>query len=134
MTDTSNYTITFTPEYCEEVFYNALCNGLGYFQEYGVALEYDQNEYKATKEESMMINPCYEEVLMQMLRTGKKLWITDYENGDDDLNVNITLETVRERVNKIPDWVKIAFIEEQDDATSADIVLQTVAFGEVIFA
>jgi predicted butyrate kinase (DUF1464 family) len=71
---------------------------------------------------------------MQMLRDGNKLWFTDYENDDESLNVTFTLETIHERVNKIPNWVKMELIEEQDDAGTADVVLQTVAYGEVIFA
>jgi hypothetical protein len=132
MIDTSNFTTTFTTEYCEEIFYNSLCNGLDYVQGYGIILEYDQNEYKASK--AKLESPCYEDVLMQMLRDGNKLWFTDYENDDESLNVTITLETIHERVNKIPDWVKACIIEENDDATTADVVIQTVAYGEVIFA
>ena len=131
MIDSSNYTAEFTEKYCEHIFHDALCNGLDYVQGYGIVLEYNKDEYKASK--TKLESPCYEDVLMQMLRDGYKLRFVDYENSDDDLNVDITLKTVHERVNKIPDWVKIDFINEQTDATSADIVLQTVAYNEIIF-
>ena len=131
MIDSSNFTLEFTQEYCERIFHDALCNGLDYVRGYGILLEYNEDEYKISKEK--LESPCYEDVLMQMLRDGYKLRFVDYENGDDDLNVDITLGTVRERVNKIPDWVKSQLIDEQDDAETADIVLQTVVYGEIIF-
>lgn len=131
MIDTSNFTTTFTTEYCEEIFYNSLCNGLDYVQEYGVRLIHSDFEYNMSKVK--LTDPCYEDVLMQMLRDGYELYFVDYDNGDESLNVTITLETVRERVNKIPDWVKACIIDERDDATTADVVIQTVAYGEVIF-
>jgi len=131
MIKSSNFTTTFTPEYCEKIFHDALCNGLDYVQGYGIVLEYDENEYKKTR--ASMTNPCYEDVLMEMLRNGYKLYFTDYENDDDSLNVEITLNTVRERVNKLPHWAKLQLIEEQDDADTADAVLQTVAYDDIIF-
>jgi hypothetical protein len=131
MIESSNFKTEFTQEYCEHVFHDALCNGLDYVQGYGIILEYDANEYKEAK--SKLESPCYEDVLMQILRDGNKLYFTDYENDDDSLNVEITLETVRERVNKLPHWAKLQLIEEQDDADTADAVLQTVAYDDIIF-
>lgn len=131
MINTSNFTTEFTPEYCEEIFYNSLCNGLDYVQGYGIRLEYDEDQYRLSR--SKLDSPCYEDILMQMLRDGYKLWFVDHENDDDSLTTEITLETIRERVNKIPDHIKIEIIEECDDATTADAVLQTVAYNEIIF-
>ena len=50
--------ITLTPEESETYFHNALCNGLGYIQNYGVYLDYYKQEYEQAKAKlALLSNP-----------------------------------------------------------------------------
>ena len=131
--------ITLTNEESELYFYNSLCNGIGQLNGYGISLEYESEDYdrakrilKAEKDESEAI--CYEDVLMQILRNGDKLRINDEEGGEDsEQNVSITLADVHARVKETPFSHLTNMIEENDDAETADVILQTVFFQDIIF-
>ena len=112
----------------EEYFYNAVCNGLGELSYYDLELDYDDDEYKAAK--AKVTNPCWEDVLMEMLRSGNKLWIVDQ---NDDERHPITLDLIHERVQETPHRHLMDMINENDDATTADCIIQTVIYGEVIY-
>lgn len=121
----------------EEYFYNALCNALGsgYMRGYGLVLEVDQTEYSAAKNALKLFEPtstpCYEDILMQVLREGGTLTFIDEE--DEDSVYPITLAEVHERVSKTPLDHLLDMIKENDDACTADVILQTVFFNDVIF-
>jgi hypothetical protein len=114
----------------EEYFFNALCNGLGYVESgYGLELIYDEKDYK--KAQSALSAPCYEDVLMEILRTGGQLIMRDHGGGDDD--VYITLQQVYDNMDKVdPKWI-LQMHNEEDDAVTADVIIQTVFLGEVIY-
>ena len=122
--------ITLTPQESEEYFFNAMCNGLGYVQDYGLGLDYEQTEYKAAKEK--LTNPCYEDVLMQMLRDGGTLTLVD-EECDGEYTRTIALKEVHERVQNTDIRHLMDMVNGYDDATTADVILQSVFFNEVIF-
>ena len=126
-----NCQITLTPEASETVFYEALCNGLGYFEHYGIRLQHSDFEYNQSK--MKLENPCYEDVLMQMLRDGYKLYFNDVENDDRYYDRTITLKDIHEKVSKIPFRNLSNILEENSDAEDADAVIQTVLYDEVIF-
>jgi len=127
--------IQLTKEESEKYFYNALCNGLGELTYYGLDLRYSKQEYTEAKKMLELMNPqniiCYEDVLMEMLKLGKGLYILDTE---DDSVYDITLEKVHERVQNTHYGHLIDMINEQDDSITADHILQTVIYGEVLFA
>lgn len=124
--------IILTEEECIEMFYNALCNGMTAIGDYGIELDWDQDEYDMAKYQ--LTNPCYEDVLIQMLKNGGKIQVTDTEGGEDsEYNVTITLKDVIERVPKAPMRHLVDMLSEKDDATTADVILQTVFYEEVIF-
>jgi|688.fasta_scaffold376501_2 hypothetical protein len=140
MMDKKGFKITLTPELSEELFFNALCNGLGYMcSGYGLRFEYNKADYKTAKlklatrtsDYSEFQAICYEDVLMQILRDGNKLSIVD-EEGDED-TVCITLADVHARVQNAPSRHILDMINEHDDAVTADVILQTVFLGEVIY-
>jgi hypothetical protein len=56
----------------------------------------------------------------------------DHE-GDGDMTQSITMKEVHERVEKTPLFNITNIHEGHDDASDADVVLQTVFFEEVIF-
>jgi hypothetical protein len=129
--------IILTPQESEEYFYNALCNGLGYVQGYGLDLRYDEQAYKDAKLKLQSLKPnetiCYEDVLMQILRDGGKLNLFDEEEQLDNEDNYITLEDVHERVANTQTNHLFDMIEGRDDADTADVILQTTFLGEIIF-
>jgi hypothetical protein len=126
--------INLTHEESEAHFYNAICNGLGELRYYDLELDYDAKEYKAAKQQLSDKQPdnqaCWEDVLMEMLRSGNTLWIVD---SNDDERHPITLDLVHERVQQTPTRHLMNAINENDDATTADCIIQTVIYGEVIY-
>ena len=123
-------TVNLTTTESEEYFYNALCNGLSYISDYGLAVDFEKSEYDAAKKK--LNNPCYEDVFMQILRDGGTLTLVD-EEGEGDMTRTITLHDVHERVPKTEISHLMDMIKENDDATTADVILQTVFFNEIIF-
>jgi hypothetical protein len=126
--------ITLTPQESEEYFLNSLCNGLGYIESgYGLELTYDEYEFQQAKKtlNDMNESSCYEDVLMQILKDGKRLSLVDLE-GDEETH-SITLHDVHERVKNTPIMHLMNMINEEDDAVTADVILQTVFLNEVIY-
>ena len=123
-------TITLTPTESEEYFYNALCNGVDYIRGYGLAMDFKKEEYAAAK--SKLNSPCYEDVFMQILRDGGSLTIVD-EECDGEYTRTITLNDIHERVPKTEIRHLMDMVNENDDAITADVILQTVFFNEIIF-
>ena len=126
--------INLTHEESEAHFYNAICNGLGELRYYDLELDYDAKEYKAAKQQLSDKQPdtqaCWEDVLMEMLRSNNTLWIVD---PNDSERHPITLDLVHERVQQTPTRHLMNAINENDDATTADCIIQTVIYGEVIY-
>lgn len=127
--------IKLSPEESEEYFYNALCNGAGYVQCHGISIDAESDiQYQEAKIKLKNEKPgtviCIEDVWMEVLRMGKKLKLTD-EEGDD--HRTIELKDVHDRVQKTPLYHLEAMIEEQDDADTADAILQTVFLEEIIY-
>ena len=125
--------IKLSKEESEEYFYNALCNGLGYISGYGLELDNDSEYINAQKRlnDKGVKGICYEDVLMEVLRGGDQLTLVDYE-GDEE-RFSITLDDVHNKVQKVPVSHLLDMVEERDDAVTADVILQTVFLGEVIF-
>lgn len=116
-------------------FHNALCNGLHYLSQYGCEIEYNEHDYRKAKEK-LQIDPsitsvCYEDVLIQILEDGKTLICRDTENGCDDSV--ITIDDVYERLPLTPMRHLLNMVNEQDDADTADAILQTVFYEDIIF-
>jgi hypothetical protein len=68
---------------------------------------------------------------MEILRLGGKLVLVDEENGMGDKA--ITLKDVHTKVAKTPLRHLMDAINENDDGDTADCIIQTVFYGEVIF-
>jgi hypothetical protein len=126
--------INLTHEESEAHFYNAICNGLGELRYYDLELDYDNKEYKAAKQQLNNKQPdtqaCWEDVLMEMLRSNNTLWIVDQNDSERH---PITLDLVHERVQQTPVNHLMNAINENDDATTADCIIQTVVYGDVIY-
>lgn len=128
--------IILEPQESEEMFHNALCNGLSYISGYGLVLETDEQDYQAAKQSLKQKNPdqgiCYEDVLLEVLRLGKTLSLID-EEGDGENNSTISLSDVHERVSQTPIRFLTDMITENDDAETADVIIQTVFYQDIIF-
>ena len=120
----------------EEIFFNAMCNGLGYITGYGLELDYEEEEYSAAKaaikKKRVFKEPCIEDVLMEILKRGGSLTLVDVEL-DGEYTSTITLKDVHKRVAQTPTDHLLDMINENDDACTADVVLQTVFFQDIIF-
>jgi hypothetical protein len=122
--------IKLTKKESEEYFHNALCNGLSEMGGYGLTFDYVSSEYKKSREK--LTNPCFEDVLMQMLRDGYKITFID-EECDGEYTSSIGMKEIHERVAKTPIQHLTDMINENDDAVTADVILQSVFFDAVIF-
>lgn len=131
--------IILTHQESEQYFYNALCNGLGEMSGYGLELEYNGkhslNEYDIAKQHLLdegKTGICYEDVLMQILKDGNTLTMVDIE-GDGEYTRSITLQDVHNKVQNTQFGHLMSMINECDDAITADVILQTVFFDEIVF-
>lgn len=110
----------------EDYFYNALCNGLGYIESYGLILDFDKDAYDKARKDG----DCIEDVFMQMLRNGDTLTLVDTE-GDESWT--ITLGNIHWRMNQVPQRHLLDMMNENDDAITADAILQYVFMQDIIF-
>lgn len=118
----------------EEIFFNAMCNGLGYVTGYGLELDYKQEDYAAAKAalKEKGESPCIEDVLMEILKRGGGITLVDVE-CEGEYTRTITLKDVHERVSQAPANHILDMVNEQDDACTADVILQSVFFQDIIF-
>lgn len=147
--------LTLTKEGSEEFFHTALCNGLSEISSYGLELTFKKADYKEAKETlkakiakgdvphtmnwfesdkkaGIKPEPCYEDVLMEILANGKKLSLKDHDNGMGTKSV--ALKDIHERIALTPLRHLMEYINETGgDAITADVVLQTVFYKDVIF-
>lgn len=147
--------IKLTKEESEKYFHSALCNGAGYIGGHGLELDYKEKDYKEAKKSlqekidkgeipHFVYHPdymkkkgekpeiCREDVWMEILSIGKKLKMIDHE-GEGEYTREITLADVHERVQKTDPDHLLDMVNENDDAVTADVIIQQVFFNEVIF-
>ena len=128
-------TVKLTPTESETIFHNALCNGLGYVEGYGIELDFNKQDYARAAtflKQGATDTICYEQVLMQILKDGKKLTMIDHE-CEGEYTRSITIKDVHKRVSQPPIRHLMNMINEEDDAETADVVIQSVFFKDVIF-
>lgn len=123
--------VQLTHKESEDIFHTALCDSLGYTCGYGLELEYEAKAYQEAK--SKLESPCYEDILLQLLKDGGTLTLVDIEN-DGDMTSTINIQDVHERVQNAPIQNIIDIQEGEGDAITADNILQTVFFSEIVFA
>lgn len=117
---------------------NLLSDGLHYIADYGIDLTYSKKDYELAKENCILLSPCWEDVLTQMLIDGKKLTFLDIE-GDGDMNADLTLESIDNGLKTLygvnPTFTNAVndFLEENGDAETCDTILQYLLYGEVVF-
>lgn len=121
-------------EKSEELFFNALCNIGNYMQGYGLVFTIDRKAYETARNHPAQNGKVqyFEDVIMNALRNGAELKIID-EEGEGEYNSSITLSDIHERVPKTPLRSLMEMIEERDDVSTADVLLQTVFFNKIVF-
>jgi hypothetical protein len=143
--------VKLSKEKSEVFFHSALCNGLGELASYGLQLDFNPDDYKKASKNlrermekgefppeasdydrtSKKITICYEDVLMELLRSGKSMKIIDSEGA---YTRRLTIKMVHDRVQNTPISHLIEYINDTGgDAITADVILQTVLFGKIIF-
>jgi len=115
-----------------DIFHTSLCNvyGTGYFNGYGLEFIWDEDEYKKAKEN--LQSPCFEDVILQIIKDGGTLGVLDHE-CDGEYNAHINEAIILDRMDQVPPQRLLNIINEEDDIDDADAVLQTLLYGEVIF-
>ena len=118
-------------EELENVIYNCLCDavGTGYLGGYGLTEDLEALNYNKYRAEG----DCFEDVVMKALRAGEAFHVID-EEGDGEYNASFTLAEARERLSS----EKIALdimdvVNEMGDVITADSIIQTALYGEIIF-
>jgi hypothetical protein len=125
-------TINLTPQESEQMFYDSMCNvfGTGYHEGYGLELTYSKKDYESAK--TKLTSPCWEDVLLQILKDGGKLTLVDLE-CDGEYTKSITLKDVHQKVCKTPLKFLMSVIEETGDVVTSDVIIQTVFYDDIIF-
>ena len=128
-------TMVIEPLKAEELFHTALCNGLGELSGYGFEYRIDRGARSKARsilqEEFGDKTVYFEDVLLQVLRQGDSIFFIDIEGGDEE--TELTLPMVHERMAMVPESDLHAILNEEDDACTADAIIQTVLFGEIIY-
>lgn len=128
--------VILTEKESEDMFYNALCNGMSELNSYGVRLISRKGTYAQAKQNLLDkygedAGICLEDVWMQILRDGNELIFVDEEDTEDPKRIK--LSDVHNKVCNTP-FRHLADMQlEQDDACTADAILQTVIYGEILF-
>ncbi len=106
------------------ILYNALCNGMFYFDSYGIHTKIvNPNAYKAIDTD------IREDRMIKYIADG---WVIEILDGDETVG-NLGLDNLEANFDKVPKGTILDFLQENDDADTADIFLQTIAFGEVVY-
>lgn len=122
--------ISLTPIESEDYFLDALCNGLHELSNYGIELDFSDNEFKLSRASLEIKSPCFEDILMQMLRDG---YILDFIDTESEETTPVTIYDVHARVQTTDTRHLFNMINGQGDAITSAVILQTVIYGDVIF-
>jgi hypothetical protein len=127
--------IQLTDGFKKEILLNSLCNGLGQLQAYGLELIFNDDDYTEAKKSyyertKKISGACYEDILMEILTMGKHISFLDNET---DEVFYLTMDLALQNLDKLEVERVIQLIDETDDGETADVVLQTCLFGEIIF-
>jgi len=102
----------------------------------GINVRNDVFPYSAARDiaRTKIDEPCYEDVLGEVLANGGTLELTDYEDNNEVVGT-ITLERIAKNWSKIPASIVASYVNDDgaNDGWSACEVLQILAMGEVVY-
>lgn len=112
------------------IIHSALCNGgLSEIGMSEIELRVKSEVYAEAK--NKLENPCYEDVLIQVLRDGKQLRFYDYNQGEW---VGFNLKQAKENLQKEEALSDIQAIKDEvDDAWTGYNILQLCIYGELVY-
>ncbi len=109
-----------------EILLSALCNS-GHFAYGDMYVESDQDEFGREHCKTNII----EEIWMAVLENGRQLTIVDnIEAGEEH---SFDLVKAYSQMDKLPKGIVADYLAGNDDADSADYVIETILFGEKIY-
>ena len=124
--------VLFEKHESEEMFHDALCNGLSEISIHGLKIDYSDDDYKKAKDKLSTdeFSAVYYDVLMQILKDGNKLKLVD-EEGDNSWS--ITLGDVHGRMSNVDFKHLVDMSYGNDDAVTADVIIQTIFINDVMY-
>ena len=127
--------IVINKEELRTVIENALFNGLAWVQGYGLSVTIQREQYDTAlaviEAEGKLDTICYEDVLMQHLISGEALEFYDAE-GEETVGFTLEQAKVNLASEEGAEYV-MDMLNENDDAITADSILQIAIYGEIIF-
>lgn len=119
-----------------EMLDTIFADGLHYFGGYGIELDCEDADYKAAKQSLLDANPssiiCVEDVMTQIVMRGGSIHFLDVE-GDGEYTKYLNLDLISQNLPKVNNAFLIQTMDGDGDAGTADVILQQLLYGEVIF-
>jgi len=135
MENTNTPRIELTKEKFIELLHTSLCDGLHYFNSYGLTIDYNEEDYIKAKRyfnvENDNLAICWEDILIKMLELKLPISIIDEEM--DEYNVALDIDELYSNVHLVPLNNMVNIIDENYDAIDCDAFLQSVFFKEIVF-
>lgn len=91
-------------------------------------IECNDDEYSQAKK--LLVTPTIESVWMEILKNGCNLTIVDNE---DYSRHSFSMINAYEAISSLPSEILLQFVNNDDDAESADYVLEYIMYGEKIY-
>lgn len=119
-------------EEAQELFYNAMCDGINILSKYGHQIQWNDEDYSEIRRQLLADDPkcdiCFEDILMEMINEGKSILI-----GKGNELLNITLDLIYNNSNKIPYTTLINLIRGDYDSNDIDVYFQHILYGKMIY-
>lgn len=118
------------------------CSGFSYFSSYGLFIDIKDTFYADAKRALLSSGKystdslCYEDVLAEIIAMGNHIDILDTEADEEPTPALIgvlSMATIEKNWDALRQSDLLALYEEADDANTADCILQTLCFGEIIY-
>jgi len=124
--------VKITKEYETNDLVNILADAMYACSYWCKTLDYDNNEYKEAKARLIENgnNICYEDVLVEMLESGKSIFFIDCE---DDTRSELTLEKLLKGIRLNTEQRPHDCDLENGDAITMDCIIQFALFDDVVF-
>lgn len=120
-----------------KILHSALCNGWNEMLHFGLECDYDGDDYAAARDTLIAAGNtaeelCFEDILIQLVRNGKTITVSDIELGDEPEVVGyLSLANLNANWDKAPARILLAYINGEDDAWTAVDFMQVISMGEI---
>ena len=125
--------IEITKKYSTDDLVNLLSTAIYGCSYWCSGLDYDSNEYKEARKrliENRNNEPCYEEVLVEMLENGKSIyWIDSEDDSRNELTLEKLLNGIKLNAEERPSDCDL----DSGDAITVDCIIQYALFNNVLY-